>query len=80
MPSYLDIIRQANELTQTTTQPDLIKSVNDNQIEIDWQLLASYLDSTIFQFIMQNRHIPEVSSFGLQLAQDLANKFNINRE
>ncbi len=75
--NYLDIIRQANEVNTIRQQP-LTRRI-DNVETIDWQLLASYLDSSIFQFILQNKHIPEVSSHGLQLAQDLASKFNINR-
>ena len=75
--NYLDIIRQANEVNTIRQQP-LTRRIDDVET-IDWQLLASYLDSSIFQFILQNKHIPEVSSYGLQLAQDLASKFNINR-
>ena len=42
-------------------------------------MLASYLDSSIFEFILQNKDIPQVSAYGLKLAQELANNFNINR-
>jgi hypothetical protein len=63
--NYLDIIRQANEVNTIRQQP-LTRRI-DNVETIDWQLLASYLDSSIFQFILQNKHIPEVSAYGLQL-------------
>ena len=75
--NYLDIIRQANEVNTIRQQP-LTRRI-DNVETIDWQLLASYLDSSIFEFILQNKDIPQVSAYGLKLAQELANNFNINR-
>ena len=75
--NYLDIIRQANEVNTIRQQP-LTRRI-DNVETIDWQLLASYLDSSIFEFILQNKDIPQVSAYGLKLAQELDNNFNINR-
>jgi hypothetical protein len=59
-----------------------------NQIEmyrnkvqfIDWQLLASYLDSKIFEFIIANQNDQKIANFGQELSQDLADKFNVQRD
>jgi hypothetical protein len=59
-----------------------------NQIEmyrnkvqfIDWQLLASYLDSKIFEFILANQNDQKIANFGMELSQDLADKFNVQRD
>lgn len=47
---------------------------------IDWQLLASYLDSKIFEFIIANQSDQKISNFGQELSQDLAEKFNVQRD
>ena len=76
--NYLDILRQANAVS--TVRPNsLIETVETGQEQVNWQMLASYLDSSIFEFILQNKDIPQVSAYGLKLAQELANNFNINR-
>ena len=76
--NYLDILRQANAIS--TVRPNsLIETVENGQQQVNWQMLASYLDSSIFEFILQNKDIPQVSAYGLKLAQELANNFNINR-
>jgi len=59
-----------------------------NQIEmyrnkvqfIDWQLLSSYLDSKIFEFIIANQNDHKIANFGQELSQDLADKFNVQRD
>jgi hypothetical protein len=52
-----------------------------NKIQfIDWQLLASYLDSKIFEFIIANQSDLKIANFGRELSQDLADKFNVQRD
>ena len=51
--NYLDILRQANAVS--TVRPNsLIETVENGQEQVNWQMLASYLDSSIFEFILQN--------------------------
>ena len=58
-------------------QIDLFK----NKVQfIDWQLLASYLDSKIFEFIIANQNDHKIANFGQELSQDLADKFNVQRD
>jgi hypothetical protein len=58
-------------------QIDLFK----NKVQyIDWQLLASYLDSKIFEFIIANQNDAKIANFGMELSQDLADKFNVQRD
>ena len=58
-------------------QIDLFK----NKVQfIDWQLLASYLDSKIFEFIIANQNDHKIANFGQELTQDLADKFNVQRD
>jgi hypothetical protein len=58
-------------------QIDLFK----NKVQfIDWQLLASYLDSKIFEFIIANQNDQRIANFGQELSQDLADKFNVQRD
>ena len=66
---------QENNVATTLQQP--LASVTTQ--EVNWQMLASYLDSSIFQFILQNKDIPEVTQFGVKLATELATNFNITR-
>ena len=59
-----------NELTRLQNKPNAF---------FDWQLNAGYLDSKIFEFIVENRTNDKVQEFGAELAQDLADKFGLNR-
>jgi hypothetical protein len=59
-----------NELTRLQNKPNAF---------FDWQLIAGYLDSKIFEFIVENRTNDKVQEFGAELAQDLADKFGLNR-
>ena len=47
--------------------------------EVDWQLVASYLDSEMFSFILRNQNDSKIREFGNQLAINLANKFGLTR-
>ena len=80
-----DLVSQLRELANTTNrgvtnQQDsfLTNAQSTFSRNIDWRLLANYLDGKIFEFILQNKHDPKVKDFGVRLARDLANKFGIN--
>ena len=78
-----DLVSQLRELANTTNrgvtnqqnQNTFLSNAQDKRI--DWQLLANYLDGKIFEFIMQNQNDQRIKDFGIELARDLANKFNI---
>ena len=78
-----DLVSQLRELANTTNrgvtnqqnQNTFLSNAQDQRI--DWQLLANYLDGKIFEFIMQNQNDQRIKDFGIELARDLANKFNI---
>ena len=58
-------------------QIDLFK----NKVQyIDWQLLASYLDSKIFEFKIANQNDAKIDNFGMEFSQDLADKYNVQRD
>ena len=59
-----------NELARLQSKPNAF---------FDWQLIAGYLDSKIFEFIVANKTNDKVKEFGAELAQDLADKFGLNR-
>ena len=59
-----------NELARVKEQPQRL---------FDWQLIAGYLDSAVFEFIVQNKHNSVIKEFGTQLAKDLADKFGLHR-
>ncbi len=64
-------------IVELKKQIDLFK----NKVQfIDWQLLASYLDSKIFEFIIANQNDQKIANFGIELSQDLADKFNVQRD
>ena len=80
-----DLVTQLRNLANTTNrgvteqQDSFLTNAQSTFFRnIDWQLLANYLDGKIFEFILQNKHDPKVKDFGVQLARDLANKFGIN--
>ena len=64
-------------IVELKKQIDLFK----NKVQfIDWQLLASYLDSKIFEFIIANQNDHKRANFGQELSQDLSDKFNVQRD
>ena len=78
-----DLVTQLRNLANTTNrgvteQQDSFLTNAQTSTNIDWQLLANYLDGKIFEFILQNQNDPKVKDFGIELARDLANKFGIN--
>ena len=59
-----------NELTRLQNKPNAFFYL---------QLIAGNLDSKIIEFIVENRTNDKVQEFGAVLAQDLADKFGLNR-
>ena len=75
MPNtFLDTVQNTN---LTNANPNAL--VNRTTKEINWQMLASYLDSEIFQFIMQNQDNETIKEFGINLATNLAKNFSITK-
>ena len=54
--------------------------VNNMSKEINWQLLAGFLDQEIFQFILKNKDNEVIQQFGIELAQKLATNFGLSKE
>ena len=55
--NYLDILRQANAVS--TVRPNsLIETVENGQEQVNWQMLASYLDS--FLSVNQQKKVVKV--------------------
>lgn len=81
-------LEKINQIVNSNKSSDEIISELKKQIEvyrnkvqfIDWQLLASYLDSKIFEFIIANQNDQKIANFGMELSQDLADKFNVQRD
>ena len=82
-------LQNLRNLTNTTNTNRSNRAVNnrensfnlhksDNQ-DVDWQLVASYLDSEMFSFILRNRDNQTIKDFGIQLSSNLANKFGLTR-
>tara|TARA_A100001201_G_scaffold80444_1_gene71851 strand:- start:637 stop:894 length:258 start_codon:yes stop_codon:yes gene_type:complete len=83
MPNY--DLTQLNSLITTngdnpvsTSQSDM-PIINNMSKEINWQLLAGFLDQEIFQFILKNRDNETITQFGTELAQKLATNFGLTR-
>jgi len=54
--------------------------VNNMNKQINWQLLAGFLDQEIFQFILANQDSPVIKQFGNNLAHKLATNFGLSKE
>tara|TARA_R100001143_G_scaffold49022_1_gene43944 strand:+ start:334 stop:579 length:246 start_codon:yes stop_codon:yes gene_type:complete len=67
-------LTNTNRSNRAITEP-----LVSNDQEVDWQLVASYLDSEMFSFILKNRDNQTIKEFGLQLSSNLANKFGLIR-
>ena len=67
-------LTNTNRSNRAITEP-----LVSNDQEVDWQLVASYLDSEMFSFILKNRDNQTIKEFGLQLSSNLANKFGLTR-
>jgi len=67
-------LTNTNRSNRAVTEP-----LVSNDQEVDWQLVASYLDSEMFSFILKNRDNQTIKDFGIQLSSNLANKFGLTR-
>ena len=67
-------LTNTNRSNRAVTEP-LVSSDQD----VDWQLVASYLDSEMFSFILKNRDNQTIKEFGLHLSSNLASKFGLTR-
>lgn len=67
-------LTNTNRSNRAITEP-----LVSNDQEVDWQLVASYLDSEMFSFILRNRDNQTIKDFGIQLSSNLANKFGLTR-
>jgi len=78
-----DLVTQLQNLRNLTNTNRSNRAVTEplvsNDQEVDWQLVASYLDSEMFSFILKNRDNQTIKEFGLQLSSNLANKFGLTR-
>tara|TARA_R110000822_G_scaffold65707_1_gene160834 strand:- start:294 stop:539 length:246 start_codon:yes stop_codon:yes gene_type:complete len=78
-----DLVTQLQNLRNLTNTNRSNRAVGEplvsNDQEVDWQLVASYLDSEMFSFILKNRDNQTIKEFGLQLSSNLANKFGLIR-
>ena len=54
--------------------------VNNLDKQINWQLLAGFLDQEIFQFILKNKDNEVIKQFGIDLATKLATNFGLSKE
>jgi hypothetical protein len=67
-------LTNTNRSNRAVTEP-----LVSNDQEVDWQLVASYLDSEMFSFILKNRDNQTIKEFGLHLSSNLASKFGLTR-
>ena len=78
-----DLVTDLQNLRNLTNTNRSNRAVDEplvsNDQEVDWQLVASYLDSEMFSFILKNRDNQTIKEFGLQLSSNLANKFGLIR-
>ena len=78
-----DLVTDLQNLRNLTNTNRSNRAVDEplvsNGQEVDWQLVASYLDSEMFSFILKNRDNQTIKEFGLQLSSNLANKFGLIR-
>ena len=73
-------LQNLRNLTNTNRSNRAVREpLVSNDQEVDWQLVASYLDSEMFSFILKNRDNQTIKEFGLQLSSNLANKFGLTR-
>jgi len=84
MPNF--DLTQLNSLITTNGDNPVSTSTSDMPIinnmskEINWQLLAGFLDQEIFQFILKNKDNEVIRQFGIELAQKLATNFGLSKE
>lgn len=73
-------LQNLRNLTNTNRSNGVVtEPLVSNDQDVDWQLVASYLDSEMFSFILKNRDNQTIKEFGLHLSSNLASKFGLTR-
>jgi len=70
---------RSNRAVNNRENSEVAEPLVSNNQDVDWQLVASYLDSEMFSFILRNRDNEIIKDFGIQLSSNLANKFGLTR-
>ena len=70
---------RSNRAINNRENSEVAEPLVSNNQDVDWQLVASYLDSEMFSFILRNRDNQTIKDFGIQLSSNLANKFGLTR-
>jgi len=84
MPSFdltmLNSLITTNGNDPVSTSSTDMPIVNNLDKQINWQLLAGFLDQEIFQFILKNKDNEVIKQFGIELAQKLATNFGLSKD
>ena len=84
MPNYdltqLTSLITTNGNNPVSTSRSDMPIVNNMSKEINWKLLAGFLDQEIFQFILKNKDNEVIKQFGIELAQKLAVNFGLSKD
>ena len=84
MPSFdltmLNSLITTNGDNPVSTSSTDMPIVNNLDKQINWQLLAGFLDQEIFQFILKNKDNEVIKQFGIELAQKLATNFGLSKD
>ena len=84
MPSFdltmLNSLITTNGDNPISTSSTDMPIVNNLDKQINWQLLAGFLDQEIFQFILKNKDNEVIKQFGIDLATKLATNFGLSKD
>tara|TARA_R100000664_G_scaffold29991_1_gene42205 strand:- start:431 stop:688 length:258 start_codon:yes stop_codon:yes gene_type:complete len=84
MPSFdltmLNSLITTNGDNPVSTSSTDMPIVNNLDKQINWQLLAGFLDQEIFQFILKNKDNEVIKQFGIDLATKLATNFGLSKD
>ena len=84
MPSFdltmLNSLITTNGNNPVSTSSTDMPIVNNLDKQINWQLLAGFLDQEIFQFILANKDNEVIKQFGIDLATKLATNFGLSKD
>lgn len=84
MPSFdltmLNSLITTNGDNPVSTSSTDMPIVNNLDKQINWQLLAGFLDQEIFQFILKNKDNEVIKQFGIELATKLATNFGLSKD
>ena len=84
MPSFdltmLNSLITTNGNNPVSTSSTDMPIINNLDKQINWQLLAGFLDQEIFQFILANKDNEVIKQFGIDLATKLATNFGLSKD